>query len=59
MLSSFFPYFISIGVNVVLWVAALMVLNRIARALENASQMMEAYLQYLSTNAPTLPPHQR
>jgi hypothetical protein len=59
MLSTYFPFLLSIGVNVVFWIAALLVLNRIARALENAGQLMEAYLQYMSTNAPTLPPHQR
>ena len=54
-----YTFLISIGINVVFWVAALVILARIARALENAGQVMEAYLQYLSTNAPTLPPHQR
>lgn len=57
----YFPitWIVSIGINVVFWVAALFVLLRIARALENLGQMTEAYLQYLATNAPTLPPQPR
>jgi len=57
----FFPltWIVSIGINVVFWVLALIALGRIARALENLGQLTEAYLQYLSTNAPTLPPQPR
>lgn len=58
---NYFPvtWVVSIGINVVFWVAALVILARIARALENVGQMMEVYLQYMSSNAPTLPPHER
>jgi hypothetical protein len=54
---SFFPWtwIVTVGLNIVFWVIALVLLARMARALESVGHMMEIYLEYLPRGP--RPPH--